>query len=85
MKPMEITDSNAFKDKIVRVESEGFDDFECIIDVMEEGGIIAHYWTDEDDSTSIVEKDDDCATLTRVYIPWSSLHYIIFRDDEKYQ
>jgi hypothetical protein len=78
-------DSNEFKGKPVKIGYEGNENpLECIIDTIEEGGIIVHYWTEGDDSTSVCDEHDDEAVVTQTYIPWTSLYFIDYRDDDEY-
>jgi hypothetical protein len=55
-----------------------------VIKVMETDGILVEYYTMEDDSGSTCDKDDEGAVLTTTYIPWSSLCFIDYREDEEY-
>lgn len=84
MRTAGIKTSNDLIGKQVRIIYEGNDDMRCVVDVMEEGGILVHYYTEGDDSNSVCDKDDDEAVRTVTYIPWSSLHSIDYRDDEEY-
>jgi len=85
MKTSDIKTSNDLIGKKVKIDYEGNDStLECVIDVMEEQGMLVHYWTEGDDSNSVCDKDDDESVRTISYIPWSMLRFIDCRDDGEY-
>lgn len=83
MKTQRLKDSGELVGKTVHIGFEDNDGLTCVIDAMEADGILVHYYSDSD-SSSICTEDDDDAVLTQTYIPWSSLHYIDYREDEEY-
>lgn len=70
--------------KKVRISYQDSDTITVVVKVMETDGILVEYYTEDDDSSSTCDKDDDGAVLTTTYIPWSSLCFIDYREDEEY-
>jgi TRAP-type uncharacterized transport system substrate-binding protein len=70
--------------KKVKISFRDSDTITVVIKVMETDGILVEYYTEEDDSGSTCDKDDEGAVLTTTYIPWSSLCFIDYREDEEY-
>jgi hypothetical protein len=82
-KLQKLKNSGELVGKKVNISFEDNDGLICVIDTMETDGILVHYFTDSDSSSICGEEDDD-AVLTQTYIPWSSLHFIDYREDGEY-
>jgi hypothetical protein len=79
-----IANSSEFVGKVVSLDLEDQDPITCTIDVMEEEGIIVHYFTEESDCSSIVDEDDEDVELTVSYFPWRKVTEIKYRKSESY-